>query len=323
MIITVSPNPSVDRTLCIEALPHGGVIRSSRGYSEPSGKGVNVAVALHAHGLDVLTILPAGGMAGQQITGMLSTLDVPHVTVPIAQEIRNNVSLVEPDATVTKINEIGPVLDNAEATALVEAALSRVKAGDWLVLCGTLPDGDVENLFIDLVIGARRLNARVAVDTSGEALRSVLPYGPDLVKPNAGELAELTGRSLETLGDVVDAASELRRQGAGAVLASLGSDGAILLDGSGCYFGHAPVERVVSAVGAGDAMLAGFLAGGAKGTHALREGMAWAAASVQNEGTLYRGPRSRIEVDISDDLDRDRALLEPCEVPGSPVVIRT
>lgn len=318
MIVTVSPNPSMDRTMSIDRLPHGDIVRSHRSYSEPSGKGVNVAVALHANAIDVVTVLPAGGFTGVQITGMLSDLGVPHVAVPIAQEIRSNVSLVEPNATVTKINEVGPSLDDAEAASLIRAALEHVGADDWLVLCGTLPDGAVERLYIDLVEGAHGRTARVAVDTSGEPLRNVLPYGPDLVKPNAGELAELTGRSLETLGDVVDAAQELRRRGARTVLASLGSDGAILLDDSGCYFGQARVDRVVSAVGAGDALLAGFLAGGANGPRALREGLTWAAAAVQHEGTLYRGRGPRIKVDIRDDLDRNRALKEPCTAAGQP-----
>ncbi|NUT73278.1 1-phosphofructokinase family hexose kinase [Pseudarthrobacter sp. C4D7] len=302
--------------MCIEHLRHGDVVRSPRSYSEPSGKGVNVAVALHANAVDVVTVLPAGGFTGVQITGMLSDLDVPYVAVPIAQEIRSNVSLVEPDATVTKINEVGPSLSDAEAAALIREALEQVGVDDWLVLCGTLPDGAVERLYIDLVEGAHGRTARVAVDTSGPPLRGILPFGPDLVKPNASELAELTGRALETLGDVVDAAEELRRRGARAVLASLGSDGAILLDDSGCYFGQARVDRVVSAVGAGDALLAGFLAGGANGRHALREGLAWAAAAVQHEGTLYRGRAPHTRVDISDDLDRNRALKEPCTAAG-------
>ncbi|MDI2035144.1 1-phosphofructokinase family hexose kinase [Paenarthrobacter nitroguajacolicus] len=318
MIVTVSPNPSLDRTMSIDRLGHGDVVRSPRSYNEPSGKGVNVAVALHANAIDVVTVLPAGGFNGVQVTGMLAELGVPHIAVPIAEEIRSNVSLVEPDATVTKINEVGPTLDTAEATSLVREALGQVKAHDWLVLCGTLPEGPVERLYIDLVKGAHGRTARVAVDTSGEPLRTVLPYGPDLVKPNAGELAELTGRALETLGDVVDAAQEIRRRGARAVLASLGSDGAILLDDSGCLFGQAQVDRVVSTVGAGDALLAGFLAGGANGRQALHEGLAWAAAAVQNEGTLYRGCKPQIRVDISDDLDRNRALQEPCTAAGLP-----
>jgi len=312
MIVTVSPNPSVDRTMRVEELPRGEVVRSLRSYSEPSGKGVNVAVALHSHEIDVLAVLPAGGFSGTQITGMLAAMGVPYLAVPIAGEVRSNVSLVEPDATVTKINELGPTLDRAEAASLVAAALSGVGEGDWMVACGTLPAGEVESIYTELVVGARVRNARVAVDTSGEALRKVVQYGPDLIKPNASELAELTGRALENLGDVVDAAAELRQRGARAVLASLGSDGAILLDDSGCYYGRAPVDSVVSAVGAGDALLAGFLAGGGSGSRALRQGMAWAAAAVQHEGTLYRGQGVPINVEISDDPDRTRALKEPC-----------
>jgi 1-phosphofructokinase len=311
MIITVTPNPSVDRTVFIDALPRGAVIRSERTRSEPSGKGVNVALALRAHGHDVVAVLPVGGAVGTQIVAMLDVADVAVIAVPIAGEIRNNISLVEPDGTVTKINEPGPVLDIAEAEALTLAALEKTHEANWLAGCGSLPAGVPSDLYAQLAVEGRRRGVKVAVDSSGPALRAALPAGPDLVKPNAHELAEVVGRPLRTLGDVVDAAVLLRERGARSVLASLGADGAVLVDDSGVFHGQAPVPRVVSAVGAGDALLAGFLGAGGSGRAALRAALTWAAAAVQHEGTLFSGADPAVTVTIHDTVDRNRQLAEP------------
>jgi 1-phosphofructokinase len=311
MIITVTPNPSVDRTIFVDALPRGAVIRSRRTRSEPSGKGVNVALALRAHGHDVVAVLPVGGAVGTQIMAMLGGADVPLLTVDVAGDIRSNVSLVEPDGTVTKINEAGPELDEAEAQALAAAAVEKADGASWLAGCGSLPAGLPESFYAQLVADGHRRGVKVAVDSSGAALRAALPAGPDLVKPNAHELAEVVERPLKTLGDVVDAAAVLRQRGARSVLASLGADGAILVDDSGAYHGTAPVERVVSAVGAGDALLAGFLAAGGSGVDALRTALTWGAAAVQHEGTLFSAADPGVAVTVDEVIDRERTLAEP------------
>lgn len=311
MIVTVTPNPSVDRTVFIDALPRGAVIRSARSRSEPSGKGVNVALALFARGYDALAVLPVGGAAGIQIVDMLQAAALSHVPVPIAGDIRTNISLVEPDGTVTKINEAGPVLDVSEVDALAAAALEHREEMTWLVCCGSLPAGSCAELYAYLTVEGHRRAVRVAIDASGVVLREVLPHGPDLVKPNAHELAEAAGRPLETLGDVLDAAGTLREDGARAVLASLGADGAVLVDGRGALHGEAPTATVVSAVGAGDALLAGFLAAGGDGAGALHEAVAWAAAAVEHEGTVLSARRPSVPVVIRDDIDRTRRLADP------------
>ncbi|MEV7965511.1 1-phosphofructokinase [Sphaerisporangium sp. NPDC088356] len=311
MIVTVTPNPSVDRTVFVDALPRGAVVRSRRTHSEPSGKGVNVALALRAHGHDVVAVLPVGGAVGSQIMTMLKDADVPVIAVPIAGEIRINVSLVEPDGTVTKINEPGPALDPAEAAALTAAAFEHTGGAGWLAGCGSLPAGLPEDFYARLAAEAHRHGVKVAIDTSGTTLRSALPGRPDLVKPNAHELAEVVGRPLKTLGDAVDAAAVLQQRGARSVLASLGADGAILVEDDGVLHGRAAVPRVVSAVGAGDALLAGFLAAGGIGRDALRNALAWAAAAVGHEGTLFSGADPGVTVTITDVVDRDHPLAEP------------
>jgi 1-phosphofructokinase len=153
----------------------------------------------------------------------------------------------------------------------------------------------------------RRLSAsdvRVAVDTSGPTLRAAAVAGAALLKPNRDELADVVGRSLSSIGDVVDAARELRSWGAGAVLASLGADGAVLVDDDGIIVGSAAVDRPRSAVGAGDALLAGFLAAGAKGDTALAEALAWGAAAVSLPGSRMPGPN---------DLQRHLVRIQPPE----------
>jgi 1-phosphofructokinase len=312
MIITLTPNPSVDRTVFIDALPHGTVIRSRRSRSEPSGKGVNVALALRAHLHDVIAVLPVGGSVGAQLLTMLRAADVAHVTVPIAGDIRSNISLVEPDGTVTKVNEAGPALDDAEVQALMSTTLKDLHNVTWLAACGSLPTGLPTDFYAQLTVEAHHRGIRTAIDTSGPALRAALAAGPDLVKPNAHELAEVVERGLKTVGDVVDAAELLRAQGARAVLASLGPDGAVLVDDHGPLHAEAPVDNVVSAVGAGDALLAGFLSAGGGGRDALRAAMTWAAAAVQHEGTLFSGADPACTVVINDDdIDRGRRLAEP------------
>ncbi|MEQ4305301.1 1-phosphofructokinase [Plantactinospora sp. B6F1] len=311
MILTLTPNPSVDRTVVVDALTRGAVIRSRRGWNEPSGKGVNVALALHRHGRPATAVLPVGGAVGAQLSQMLRVAGLPVREVPVRGEIRSNISLVEPDGTVTKVNEPGPALGAGETEALVRAVLDDLADVTWLACCGSLPGGVPPDLYARLAEAARSRGVRVAVDTSGEPLRASLAGRPDLVKPNTSELAELVGRALRTFGDVRDAALQVRRRGAGAVLASLGADGALLVDAAGVRHAEVPVTRVVNAVGAGDAALAGFLHGGGTGEAALRTAVTWGAAAVQHEGTLFSAGDPARTVLIGTEVDPDRPLRNP------------
>src|SRR6185295_13642446 len=141
-------------------------------------------------------------------------------------------------------------LSSEETDRLLRAVAEHVRDADWLVCAGSLPGGLAANWYGELVELGHRNGVRVAVDTSGGALSESLSAGPDLVKPNVHELAELTGRVPRTLGEVIESAQEVRRRGAQTVLASLGGDGAILVDATGAVWGHAPVDKVVSTVGA-------------------------------------------------------------------------
>jgi 1-phosphofructokinase len=312
MIVTVTPNPSIDRSLQVDSLEVGEVVRARRSWSEPSGKGVNVALALHHQGLASLAVLPVGGATGAQLVAMLRAAAVPFEAVPIAGEVRVNVSLVQPDGVVTKVNEPGPELTAAEGVSVIEAATAAAAAspGHWLAGCGSLPRGIGRDFYARLVEAGHRVGARVVVDSSGPALDGALAAGPDLVKPNVGELEELVGTPIRTLGDVVEAAEQVRRRGALAVLASLGADGVVLVDAGGARFGEARVSSVRSPVGAGDALLAGFLSVGADapGQVALARALLWASSAVRLEGTVLRSVEADLPVRLHERLPSGRRL---------------
>lgn len=308
MIVTVTANPSVDRTVVLDDLILGEVNRGRRSWSEPSGKGVNVALALHAHDVPVRAVVTAGGPVGTQLRQMLDDTGLSAVIVTIAGDIRSNISLTEPDGTVTKINEPGPNLDSDERDRLLAAVAGQLTGASWLVCAGSLPGGVPADWYGALVALGAAHGVPVAIDSSGTSLAGSLSAKPALVKPNLHELADLTGPVPTTLGGVIAAAHEIRRRGARAVLASLGPDGAVLVDDGGVLWGQAPVATVVSTVGAGDAMLAGYLSCAGDRSEALGAALRWGAAAVQHEGTLLSPTTRRTAVTITDAVDLARPL---------------
>jgi 1-phosphofructokinase len=308
MITTVTPNPSLDRTLHLRRFEPGHVNRATATMVEPSGKGVNVALALHGAGVPVRAVIPVGGRAGHEIATLLDELGLDHADVPTAGAVRSNISLVEADGRTSKVNEPGPRLSENEIDALCATALAAGGVGEWVVWAGSLPGGFTTQRFADAVADTRAAGRLVAVDSSGSALMHVLSqHGdrlPHMVKPNADELAEVTNRDLETLGDVADAAQELVARGVRTVLVSLGRDGALLVDTDlrQPLHGAAPAQRVVNTVGAGDAFLAGWLAAvhaGATAADALANALRFGATAVEHEGTLLGVPDPHRPVSIT------------------------
>jgi 1-phosphofructokinase len=360
MIVTLTLNPSLDRTIEVDSLARGAVIRAGGAHVEPGGKGVNVSRALLANGIVSRAVLPSGGDDGQRLVRLLEQEGVEVVAVPCTGATRSNVTLVEPDGTVTKINEPGAAMSAAELDR-VAAAVLRAAAGspqtagaahpdgstqpagsthrtgstqpagstgragsthpdgstdaadaaDWVVICGSLPPGVPVDLYATLSRRFAAAGIRVAVDTSGPALLAAVAAGTELVKPNREELAEAVGRPLGSLQDVVDAAQELRSWGAGTVLASLGADGAVLVGPGGVVAGESPLVEPRSTVGAGDALLAGFLAAGGHGPMALAEALAWGAAAAALPGSRMPGPA---------DISRDHVRIQPGPDLGRPLL---
>ena len=300
MIVTVTPNPSVDRTVSLPtALTRGAVHRITTVSSEPGGKGVNVARALTQAGLDALAVLPAP--PSDPFVTALAAAGVPFATVPVAAAVRTNVAITESDGTTTKLNEPGAALDAVALTALTDTVVHRAAGADWVVLSGSLPPGAPDDWYADVVSALRAVGCRVAVDTSDAPLLALAArFGdaaPDLVKPNSDELASLAGRSAAELEDdpdaVVAAARSLVDRGVGAVLATLGSAGAVLVNAEGAWLATPPPITVRSTVGAGDSALAGYVradVAGAEAPRRLQMAVAYGSAAAALPGSALPSP---------------------------------
>ena len=313
MIVTLTPNPSVDRAVVIDALRRGEVHRASESRIDPGGKGVNVSRALAAQSAPTVAVLPVGGPEGHLLEELLDAAGVPRRSVPVNGAVRMNISVLEPDGTTTKLNEPGPTLTPAEVDALLSATLELADGAHWVVGCGSLPPGAPDDLYAVLVARVRERGGRVAIDSSGAPMAAALAARPSLIKPNHEELAEAVGHELPTLGDVRAAARDLVSDGIETVAVSLGADGALLVTSDEIVFARATITAPLSTVGAGDCMLAGLLHGlsnGLDAAGALSSGVAWGAAAVTLPGSRVPSPADLIgiPVDVHRDPDYTRVL---------------
>ncbi len=313
MIVTLTPNPSVDRAIVIDALHRGEVHRATSSRIDPGGKGVNVSRALAAQGAGTRAVLPAGGPEGHLLEELLDAAAVVRRSVPVRGSVRMNISVLEPDGTTTKLNEPGPELSADEVGALLDTTLEEAVGAAWVVGCGSLPPGAPAALYADLVARVRALGVRVAIDSSGTPMALAAAARPHLVKPNHEELAELVGHDLPTLGDVHAAALDLVTDGIETVAVSLGGDGALLVTADEVVHARATIAHPLSTVGAGDCMLAGLLHGlssGLPAADALSAAVTWGAAAVTLPGSRVPAPEDLrdIPVDLTRSPDLTRRL---------------
>lgn len=297
MILTLTPNPSLDRTIELaDPLQRGEVQRATAASQHPGGKGVNIVRALSASGIEALALLP--GDARDAVVLALELESIPHLAMPIGTPLRSNVAITEPDGTTTKVNEPGPTLTLEQVAALLTLTVEKSDGASWLVLAGSLPPGAPSDFYaqaIDAVRAAYGAQApKIAVDSSGAPLLESLRSAPDLIKPNGEELAELTGSGngaeLESSPSLAaNTASALLTQGVGAVLATLGSKGAVLVTAAGSWHGSGPAIKAKSTVGAGDSALSGYLLATLRGDspiECLQQAVAHGAAAASLPGTM-------------------------------------
>jgi 1-phosphofructokinase len=305
MIVTVTPNPSIDRTVSLgTSLTRGAVHRVTSATSEPGGKGVNVARALALAGLDAIAVLPAAD--DDPMVAALRAVGVGFRSVPVSGAVRTNLAITEADGTTTKLNEPGAPLDAAALDALTRTVVAHAETASWVVLSGSLPPGVPDDWYADLVARLASAPCQVAVDTSERPLDALAAgFGraaPDVIKPNAEELAGLVGASPEELehaaaqgdpGPVVGAANRLIERGAKTVLVTLGAAGAVLVDPTGSWMAAPPPITPRSTVGAGDSSLAGYVraaVGGAEPPRRLQMAVAYGSAAAALPGSALPTP---------------------------------
>ena len=282
MVYTLTLNPSLDQVLDMGTFVPGRVNRAKRAALVPGGKGLNVSIMLSRLGTNNRALGFAAGFTGAHLRQLIQAQGVDEQLLMLDTGMtRLNVKLRAEKET--DINTAGPPIPAEAADRLLDQ-LDALAAGDTLVLAGSIPPGLPDSFYADIMTRLQNRGLRFVVDAQGAALKKVLPLRPFLIKPNRAELEELAGSPLPDDGALHAAAAWLQQRGAQNVLVSLGPQGALLLDAAGTvHRAAAPQGSVKGAVGAGDSMVAGFLAGFlAEGnySHAFQLGLAAGSATA-------------------------------------------
>lgn len=262
-ILTVTLNAAVDATMTIPGPLKVGELHNVREVLKlPGGKGLNVTRVLHTMGVPVHATGLAGGLPGEFIRSGLAQAGFDSTFLPIAGVSRTCNSVVECDShRVTEFNEPGPTITHSEAQAFLDLFEKLLAGADAVALSGSLPPGLPDDYYALLMQLACRAGVPPILDTSGDALRLGIAAGPLLVKPNATEAGQFFGREMGSVEDAVYVGHSMREQGAQMVAITRGSEGAVLVTGMGAWLARLKVPNPLSAVGSGDAFVAGFIAG--------------------------------------------------------------
>ncbi|MET9929574.1 MULTISPECIES: 1-phosphofructokinase family hexose kinase [unclassified Streptomyces] len=279
MIVTVTLNTALDLTYRVPALTPHASHRVTQVIERPGGKGLNVARVLAALGYETVATGFAGGATGAVLRDLLAATPVRDELVETAGATRRTVAVVDAaDGDTTQLNEPGPTVTPTEWEAFRARFAALLDGAEAVALCGSLPPGIHVGAYAELVRLARAAAVPVLLDTSGEPLRRGIAARPDLVKPNADELAQLTG-AREPRRATLDA----RRRGAHAVVSSLGPEGLLAATPEGLWHATPPAPVKGNPTGAGDSAVAGLLSGlvdGAPWPDRLTRAVALSAATV-------------------------------------------
>ena len=305
MIITLTANPSRDRTVVLTGeLQRGAVQRAASVTSQAGGKGVNISRASVSAGVPTLAVLPAPKDDSFVHELLASGIDCRPVEQP--GDLRVNITISEPDGTTTKLNSPGPEMTDDTRVGITKTLQLRAGEGDWVVLAGSLPPGAPVEWYADLVAALAHTGARVAVDTSDAPLQALVERldpgagggAPHLMKPNGHELASFTGHDGDALEEdpvaAARAALDLVARGVETVLVTLGGRGAVLVTGDGAWYAAPPPTTVVSTVGAGDSSLFGYLLAAIEGrppADRLALAVAYGSAAAGLPGTTIPEPQ--------------------------------
>ena len=260
MIYTVTFNPSLDYIVSVDNFEVGKVNRTNTELMFPGGKGINVSMVLKNLGFESMALGFMAGFTGKEIVRLLSTKQINSNFIEVAEGIsRINVKLRSNEES--EINGMGPAIGKADIDKLY-SQLDELKSGDILVLAGSIPSVMPESMYMDIMKYLEGKDLKIVVDATKDLLLNVLEYKPFLIKPNNHELGEIFGVKLETKEDVIPYAKKMQEKGARNVLVSMAGEGALLVTEDGQVFeSNPPKGKVKNSVGAGDSMVAGFLAG--------------------------------------------------------------
>lgn len=260
MIMTVTFNPSLDYIVSVDDFRLGLVNRTSKELLLPGGKGLNVSMVLKNLGTDSTAVGFIAGFTGQALKGLMAEKGVRTDFIEVKEGIsRINVKIRSNEES--EINGMGPAISKENIDELYKK-FDQLKAGDFLVLAGSIPAVMPETMYMDIMKYLDGRGVQIVVDATRDLLKDVLPYHPFLIKPNNHELGEIFGVELGTKEEVVPYAKKMQEMGAVNVLISMAGEGALLVSENGDVISSNPPKgQVKNSVGAGDSMVAGFLQG--------------------------------------------------------------
>lgn len=307
MITTISLNPSIDRTVNVERLVQGGLNRVVSSHSVAAGKGINVALAVSALGMDAECIGFMYREGSKLFEKRLMMNSAAYNFVWCEGSVRTNIKVFDQSSqTITEINEPGVQVSENDLKRMTELVSLHAENSDYLVLAGSLPPGCPKDFYRTLIQSVEGLGCRCVLDAEGEALRYGLEAQPFMIKPNRYELEMMAGRELKSLEEIRDAAMKYIAMGVSIVAVSLGGEGALITDGDETLYAPVLNIDVRSTVGAGDSMVAGMVCG-LIGDNSLedtfRMGVACATARCMTEGnkvidkTIYKALLDMVRIE--------------------------
>lgn len=289
MIVTVTMNPAIDKTVEIERLVPGSLNRITRVEYDAGGKGINVSKTIRALGGESVAVGFLGGSAGKTIETVLTKAGICHDFVRVEGETRTNTKVFEKSGVVTELNEPGPAVGREHQELLMEKLAGYAGEETLFVLSGSVPAGMDKGIYARIIRMVHEKGAKVLLDADGELFANAVRQRPELVKPNAQELMEYAGLSGTCSGkEVLAAARSIRESGVERAVVSMGAAGALFLFEDCGFFSPALSVKAHSTVGAGDAMAAALAYGFTRKLSAQRQMrlcMAAAAGAVTTIGT--------------------------------------
>lgn len=298
MIITVTMNPAIDKTVEIEQLVPNGLNRIQKVEYDAGGKGINVSKTIHELGGESLAMGFLGGNAGKTIENVLTSWNIQHDFIWVEGETRTNTKVFEKSGGVTELNEPGPVINEVQVEELIQKICEHTDKETLVVLAGSIPAGVDKNIYAAITESVHEKGGSVLMDADGELFRNALKASPDIIKPNQVELEEYIGADYRlSMGELKALAEKFQNNGIKTVAISMGKGGAMIVRDK--FVARCPALSVKahSTVGAGDAMVAALAYSWDKklgDEETVRLCMATSAGAVTTVGTK---PPARAVVD--------------------------
>ena len=292
MIITLTVNPAIDRTIAVDRLVFEDRAYITSSHESAGGRGINAACVIHSFGGKAMAIVPAGGESGAHFEQFLNSCGFELIVVPTHSEVRRNLIITDKQGLTVKLNEPGATLNKAELARIEKVVRGKLDHASWFMICGSLPPGVPGSFYAHLVMMARKRGVKTLLDADGEGLVAGIEAKPTVVTPNQQEAERLLDRPLLTRTHFLQAAASIRKMGAASVILSLGSQGAV------GAFDHQMIEVIpprveaISPIGSGDALAAAFtwaMELNKEYRDALRWGVAAGTASARLPGMQFAG----------------------------------